>query len=223
LGDREWINQWKAREERKDQKQKELDRKLYEAARKWDEMELLLERGATDDYVNEGGNTAYYWTLRGSANDWMTYDEGAKNLLIKYEQRWKNENEKNWAIRMARGEYCIAAQIISWTKQWSIVGNSKHPIVGILRMMGEEDGFGDMLWTEEYTNEILKITNLRSALPNDLNFMIQEKIIDWRKFKENFSNLAKVLKSFNYEVEYDESTKIFKTNFDISPPKRARI
>jgi hypothetical protein len=213
LGDRPWINQWEDREERKDQNQKELDQKLKEAARnnKWDEMALLMGKGATDDYVREYGSTAYYWTLL-----WVNLynDEGAKKLLIKYEQRWKNENEKNWAIKMARKEYYEAAEIIGWTKQWSIVANSKHPIVGILRMMGEDD------WEEEYGKEILKITNLRSALTNDLHFMIQEKIVDSEEFRKNFSHLAKMLKRFKYEVEYNGSAKKFKTNFDISRPNQ---
>ena len=209
IGNREWIKEWENRENGKSENQKEKDEKLYRAAycREWDEVEKLLNEGATPDYVKECRWTAYYWTFRRA----KYYNiEGAKKVLEKFDQKWKNEIEKTWTIWMAVEGYHCAADIINWTGKTEIVTNSKHPIIAILRMMGKED------WKEEYSRKIIKDLNLKQTLQNDLNFMTEKNITESKELKKNFVNLSKILKEFQLEVEYDESTKTFKTNFPLT-------
>jgi len=73
---------------------------------------------------------------------------------------------------------------------------------------------GKKYWKEEYSRKIIKDLDLKSKLQTDLDFMLENKITESEEFKENFSNLSKILKEFNFQVEYDESTKKFKTNFE---------
>jgi len=170
-------------------------------------MEKLLNEGATLDYVDENGQTGYYWTLFWAK---QLNNEGAKKVLEKFDQKWKNEIEKNWTIRMAVEEYWRAARIIKLTGKTEIVTNSKHPIISVLRMMGEED------WKEEYSRKIIKDLNLKSTLQTDLNFMLENKITESDEFEENFSALSKILKEFSFDIQYDESNKTFVTNFPLT-------
>ena len=206
IGNQEWIKEWKNREDTKSEDQKEKDRKLYEAVcgKKSDEMEKLLNEGATPDYVTEGGWTAYYWTLY-RAKFWN--DKGATKILTKFYQKWKNQIEKSWSIWMAVEYYSGAATIINWSGKTEIVTNSKHPIIAILKMMRSH-------LKEEYSRKIMKDLNLKTTLQTDLNSMLENNINESDEFKENFSNLSKLLKEFNFEVAYEKSSKTFKTNFD---------
>jgi len=111
IGNKEWINDWENRENGKSQNQKEMDKKLFKAAKgwKWDKVEKLLNDGATPDYVREDGRTAYYETLACA----KSYNkERAKKVLEKFDQKWENEMEKNWTIYMAAEQYYYAALII---------------------------------------------------------------------------------------------------------------
>ena len=213
IGNRAWINEWENRENGKSENQKEKDEKLYEAANweKWDEVEKLLNEGATPDYVEEDGVTAYYWTLF-MAKEWN--DEGAKKVLEKFDQKWKNEIEKEWTIRMAREEYLRAAEIINFTGKTEIVTNSKHPIIAILRMMGK-CWLENIPWKEEYSRKIMKELNLKPTLQTDLNFMLENKITESEEFKKNFPNLSKILKEFSFDIQYDESNRKF-ANFSLT-------
>jgi len=65
-GNRDWLKEWKNRENGKSESQKEKDQLLFEAAeaRDWDDMDNLLNDGATPDYLEDNQElTAYYWTL----------------------------------------------------------------------------------------------------------------------------------------------------------------
>jgi len=111
MGNQEWIKEWKNRENGKSANQKEKDFELYKAAEdeKWFTMKILLRVGATPDYVGEYGWTAYYCTLFMAK---QLNNQEAKKVLEKFDQKWKNEIEKNWTIWMAKETYFKAAQII---------------------------------------------------------------------------------------------------------------
>jgi len=207
IGNRKWIKKWENRENGKSEIQKETDEKLYEAAkgRKWDEVEKLLNEGATTDYVREGGGTVYYWTLYWAKG---RNKEEAKKVLEKFDQKWKNEIEKNWTIRMAEEEYWRAARIIHWSGKTEIVTNSKHPIIAILRMMGEKG------WKGEYSRKIMNDLNLKETLQTDLNFMLENNITE--EFNWKFTDLSKIVKEFGFEMEYEELNKQFITNFPLT-------
>ena len=74
--------------------------------------------------------------------------------------------------------------------------------------MGEEH------WKEVYSRTIMQDLNLNQTLQIDLNCMLENEVTESEEFEENFSDLSKLLKEFNFVVEYDESTEKFKTNLN---------
>ena len=220
VGNKEWINEWKMREIGKSENQKEKDRKLLEAAafKDWYDAENLLNEGATPDFVDEDGWTACFPIFFYAVGP----EQGAKKVLEKLVQKWKKEIEKLWTICMANEDYFRAAAIINFSGKTEIVTNSKHPIIAILRMMGAKNPYGGipwyggMPWKEEYSRKILKDLNLKSTLQTHLSFMFENKITESEEFKKNFSNLSKILKEFNIQVEYDKLTKKFKANLSLA-------
>ena len=74
----------------KKRRQREKDHKLYTAAAlyKWDEVEQLLNEGATPDYIKEDGRTAYYNTFLWAKG---TNDPVVEKVLKTFDQKWKDE------------------------------------------------------------------------------------------------------------------------------------
>ena len=174
---------WKKRENQKTNEHKEKDEKLYKAAihEKWEEVESLVENGATGDYIYLSGGTGYYWVLLYAKEG---NDQKAIYLLEILNKKWKNIEEKEWAVQMAMGNYYYAAQVINWTYPTGIkiIKNSKFPIYSILTMMGEDD------WKKTYTNEILEHlkSNLKSKIKNDFDFIKQKGLTNKGRIK-NYS------------------------------------
>ena len=119
---------------------------------------------------------------------------------------------KNGVIAVEK--YYDAARIINVTGKTEIVTTSKHPIVDILRMMGEKGMFG-IPWEGEYSRKIMQDLNLKS-LQTDLNFMLENNITESNKFKKNFPTLSKIFKEFGFNMQYDEFNKKFITDFPLT-------
>ena len=151
----------------------------------------MVKNGTKFDFVNSIGHGPIYWLL------WRAYyhnSDGAKQVWNEIEKQTKNEEiEKCWSIWMVKENYYRAAQIISWTKSYHLVAESKMPIFN-LTLMKNAKFHGKIIWTEEDLQKVFEeIRKIRTR--NDKHDLNQTKKFPNIFDENNRDFLAEMIKS----------------------------
>jgi len=175
LGPRNWIEEWKIRENGKTENQRKLEKELCYSIKdeKWGKCSEIMENGVSFDFVDSDGYGTFYWLLYQAID---SNNSVAKEILNQIEENEKiGHIEKQWAIFMIRENYGGAAIVINWRNKigfgTEIVTKSKRPIFNTIMMMGEYN------WEEEFTILIIdQISNFEVIFVTDLNYIKHQKL-----------------------------------------------
>ena len=90
---KQWCNEWKAREQTKDDQQKKLDQDYYWACeeRRWDTAKRRFDQGATNDYISDSGTTSFI----------CLYTFEQKEMIAEVIQKHPQEYERSMEVLSA--------------------------------------------------------------------------------------------------------------------------
>ena len=91
LGPRNWIEEWKIRENGKTENRRKLEKELFDTvkSKKWEECSEMMKNGVSFDFVRSDGYGTFCWLLSRAIDDNIS---GAKEILNLIEE---NENRTN--------------------------------------------------------------------------------------------------------------------------------
>ena len=193
-----WCKEWKAREQKKDQKQRKLDKDYYDACdeRKWDEAKRLFDIGATNDYIDayNGGITSYI----------CLFSFEKKELRDQLIQKHSEEYEKSTTILLAVQKHYLAEIRKKLRLNWRIQWGSKS--TKDLDQVAKDAALWITCWVEEWE---LAAKWIEQGATNNFVAVGGTTALHWAALKGSPKIVQIILDKFEEEIERKDTS--FKT------------